>query len=69
MIQPGQTYEVGDTVHFANATLVANRTRDYEITATGPDGISVTAKGHGYFLTHEQAEQLGFTPASKEQQP
>ncbi|MEU0098247.1 hypothetical protein [Streptomyces sp. NPDC006267] len=61
MIQPGQTYEVGDTVRFENANLVANRTRDYEITALHPDGISVTARGHGYFLTHEQAAHLGIT--------
>ncbi|MGW6288855.1 hypothetical protein [Streptomyces sp. NPDC055107] len=61
MIQPGQTYQVGDVVHFANATLPINRTRDYRVTATHPDGINVTAKGHGYFLTHEQAEHLGVT--------
>ncbi|NUV65663.1 hypothetical protein G6W57_00850 [Streptomyces sp. CAI-121] len=61
MIQPGQTFEVGDVVHFVNATLPINRTRDYEITATHPNGINVTAKGHGYFLTHEQAEHLGIT--------
>ncbi|GGS63666.1 hypothetical protein [Streptomyces badius] len=61
MIQPGQTYQVGDTVRFTNATLPANRTRDYEITAVHPDGINVTAKGHGYFLTHEQADHLGIT--------
>ncbi|MEU1125860.1 hypothetical protein ABZ371_20400 [Streptomyces sp. NPDC005899] len=61
MIQAGQTYEVGDTVRLENANLVANRTRDYEITATHPYGISVTAKGHGYFLTHVQADHLGIT--------
>ncbi|MEU8101719.1 hypothetical protein [Streptomyces rubiginosohelvolus] len=61
MIQSGQTYKVGDTVHFTNATLPINRTRDYEITAVHPDGISVTAKGHGYFLTQEQADHLGIT--------
>lgn len=59
MIQPGRTYEVGDTVRFENANLVANRTRDYEITATHPDGIGITARGHSYFLTHEQTEHLG----------
>ncbi|MEV7654647.1 hypothetical protein AB0O39_10795 [Streptomyces anulatus] len=59
MIQPGQTYRVGDTVRFENANLVTNRTRDYEITATHADGVSVTAQGHSYFLTHEQAERLG----------
>ncbi|MFJ8763122.1 hypothetical protein [Streptomyces cyaneofuscatus] len=61
MIQPAQTHQVGDTVRFANAALSANRSRDYEIVATHPGGIRVTAKGHGYFLTHEQAEQLGIT--------
>ncbi|MFH9765170.1 hypothetical protein ACH4N4_30445 [Streptomyces microflavus] len=60
-IKPGQTYQVGDTVHFANATLPANRTRDYEITAIHPDGLSVTASGCDYFFTHEQADHLGIT--------
>ncbi|MBH0243647.1 hypothetical protein I3W98_13595 [Streptomyces cavourensis] len=69
MIQTGQTYEVGDIVHFANATLPINRTRDYEITAVHPYGISMTAIGHSYFLTHDQAKRLGITHASKEQQP
>lgn len=59
MIQPGQTYQVGDTVRFANATLPINRARDYKIAAVHPDSISVTAKGCSYFFTHEQADQLG----------
>ncbi|MGC4925556.1 hypothetical protein [Streptomyces sp. DT117] len=61
MIQPGQTCQVGDTVRFTNATLPANRTRDYEITATSPRGINVTASGCDYFFTHEQADHLGIT--------
>ncbi|MGC5534238.1 hypothetical protein [Streptomyces sp. SR-10] len=61
MIQPGQTYRVGDIVRFEKANLVTNRTRDYEITATYPDGISVTSEGHYYFLPHEQANRLGIT--------
>lgn len=61
MIQPGQTYQVGDIVHFTNATLPANRTRDYEITATHPDGINVTASGGDYFFTRDQAEHLSIT--------
>lgn len=61
-------YEVGDAVQFENATLVANRSRDYKITEVHPDGIGITAKGHPYFLTHQQAEQLGIVKVTKERQ-
>jgi sugar lactone lactonase YvrE len=61
------TYQPGDTVRFDNATLPANRTRDYTVTATEPDGLRVEAKGHGYFLTHRQAEQLGITTVTAQQ--
>ncbi|WP_405461648.1 hypothetical protein OG786_29410 [Streptomyces sp. NBC_00101] len=61
------TYQPGDTVRFANATLPINRTRDYTVTATETDGLRVEAKGHGYFLTHDQAERLGITTVTPQQ--
>ncbi|MGW2594768.1 hypothetical protein ACWCXC_31505 [Streptomyces sp. NPDC001515] len=60
-------YQVGETVRFTNATLPINRTRDYTVATLHRDGFSVTAKGHSYFLTHEQAERLGVTRAPKEE--
>lgn len=60
----GQSFKVGDTVHFARATLPDNRVRDYRITAVTDAGIEAAAGGFTYSFTRATATRIGITHAA-----
>lgn len=61
----GQRYAPGDRVRFPRAGLSWNQTRVYEITETGPDGITAEVDGCTYQLSRSDIAAIGITHADQ----